>query len=162
MKPSRTLSRLLIAAALLVASQGALAACRAGTAAARGGQAGFDAAKAYADQVRQTEVQSQNILQQCVSGITGTITGPTFPSMQQIFNRMVKQVCYAASSKVNSAIGQINGGIDGIYDKANGAIQDTGAGDVVGNGNLPTTGGTHVGNSGNGAGDTDWWSNIWK
>jgi hypothetical protein len=161
MKSARAFSTLCFVILLALTSNEALATCRAGAAAAAGGQAGYNAAKALSDQLTQSQVTSQSLLQQCISGITGTVTGPTFPSMQTIFNNLVQQVCYAANGKVNQAVGQVNGQIGAIYGQAGQAISNTGAGNVLGSGVMPSTGNASLGNSGAST-QTNWWSDIWK
>src|SRR5438105_10475666 len=62
--------------------------CRSESAATRGGQAGYSVDIRGADQTERQDKSASDILGQCVAGITGVITIPTFPSLASILEQI--------------------------------------------------------------------------
>lgn len=93
-------------------AQAAPTTCRSGTAAAQGGQSGYENDTKKADEAEQRDREVSDILGRCVGGVTGILTIPTFPSLDEIFKRIKDQVCYIASSRVHEALGSVTGQID--------------------------------------------------
>lgn len=126
------------------------ATCRSGDAAARGSQNGYERDKQVAEQIAQNERSSSDILGKCVRGITAVITAPQFPSLSDIFDQIKNKVCQIASDQIHGAVND-----------ANGQINRTGVGQVIGNASQvsgPTVQQTHAGSSQS----STFWSNIWK
>jgi hypothetical protein len=98
-----------VALACAVTVAGASAApCRSESAATRGSQAGYAVDIRGADRTEQQDKSASDILGQCVAGITGVVTIPTFPSLASIFDQIKNEICRIASQQVHQAVGNVS------------------------------------------------------
>lgn len=157
--------------AALMAAPSAYAGCRAGDAAALGSKTGFDRMQVNALNIATNEGDTQNALQTCLSGITATITAPQFPSLSDVFGKLVKQVCYAASQKVNSTLNPVlsqlnlNPMIDQAVSNVNSAASSATGGMVnapVSRTPMTSVTGTTMPTPGPNIPPPDFWNKIWK
>lgn len=95
---------LLFGALLMVTTVGQAAPCRAYSAALIGSQSGYEQAKKAADAWAMRETQATNALQQCLGGISTSLTIPTFPNLADILNGIKNKVCAAARDKISGYI----------------------------------------------------------
>ncbi len=171
--PLRVFLAASLVVAALLAAPSAYAGCRAGDAAARGSKAGFDRVQENALNIATNEGDTQNALQTCLSGITATITAPQFPSLSDVFGKLVKQVCYAASQKVNSTLNPVlsqlnlNPLIDQAVSNINSASSSATGGlvnDPVSRTpmNSPSSGTSILPSTGPSVTPPDFWNKIWK
>jgi TraL protein len=83
----------------------AAAVCRSGQAASVGSQTAYEQAKNASDIWAERERTVSDELQDCLSRIrTTTIRLPSFPSLEDLLNKVADQICKAAVDKVNSHI----------------------------------------------------------
>ena len=171
--PLRMFIAVSLVVAALLAAPSAFAGCRAGDAAARGSKAGFDRMQENALNIATNEGDTQSALQTCLSGITATVTAPQFPSLSDVFGRLVKQVCYAASQKVNSTLNPVlsqlnlNPMIDQAVSNINSASSSATGGlvnDPVSRTPMtsPGSGTSILPSSGPSVTPPDFWNKIWK
>lgn len=170
--PLRVFAAVSLVVAALMAAPSAHAGCRAGDAAARGSKAGFDRVQENALNIAANEGQTQDVLQQCLSGITSTVTAPQFPSLSDVFSKLVQQVCYAASQKVNSTLNPVlsqlnlNPMIDQAVSSINSAASSASGGlvnDPVSRTPMTSSGaGTTIPTTGPNVAPPDFWNKIWK
>lgn len=99
-----------VCAALLVvwcclSAEANAATCRSGEAATTGSQAGYQEAKRASDAWAEREKTVSDQMQDCLSRIrTTSVNLPSFPSLQDLLNKVADKVCQAAVDKVNSHI----------------------------------------------------------
>lgn len=140
--------------------------CRSQTAASTGGTNGYNVDIQAADATEQQDKSASDILGQCVAGITGTMTIPTFPSLDDILNQIKNEICRIASQRVHQAAGnvsaEINAAMRGVS-TSSGPITipppsvSTGSGSTSSMNvtTAPTSAATTTSSS-------DWWSRIWR
>jgi len=140
--------------------------CRSQAAASTGATTGYNVDIQAADATEQQDKSASDILGQCVAGITGTMTIPTFPSIDDILNQIKNEICRIASQKVHQAAGnvsaEINAAMRGVTPNS-GPITipppsvSTGSGSTSSMNvtTAPTSAATTTGNS-------DWWGRIWR
>src|SRR4051794_22789235 len=87
----------LACAAASIAIATPAAPCRSETAATSGSTAGYTQDTQAADATEQQDKSASDILGQCVAGITGVITIPAFPSLDDILNQVKNEICRIAS-----------------------------------------------------------------
>lgn len=80
------------------------ASCAAASAALAGAQAGYEQDRKAAESWSQREKQASNGFQQCLGDISTSITVPTFPDFNQIFDQIKDKICSAARDKVSSLL----------------------------------------------------------
>lgn len=84
---------------------GNAAVCRSGQAASAGSQAAYEQARRASDVWAERERTVSDELQDCLSRIrTTSISLPSFPSLDDILDRVSDQVCQAAVDRINSHI----------------------------------------------------------
>ncbi|MBW5416266.1 conjugal transfer protein [Pseudomonas sp. MAG002Y] len=84
---------------------GSAAVCRSGQAASVGSQTAYEQAKNASDIWAERERTVSDELQDCLSRIRTTrISLPSFPSLEDLLNKVADQICQAAVDKVNSHI----------------------------------------------------------
>ena len=84
---------------------GSAAVCRSGQAASVGSQTGYEQAKKASDVWAEREHSVSDELESCLARIrTTNISLPSFPSLQDLMNKVADQICQAAIDKVNSYI----------------------------------------------------------
>lgn len=161
-------SRLMLAAAMagaLWTTQASAVTCRSGTAAVQGGQAGYGNDTRKADETEQKDRSSSDILGRCVSGVTGILTIPTFPSLSDIFNAVKEQVCRIASAQVHEAVGSVTGQIDealrGVNDTAR-QIPGQGGSVIVPVPVTPPVGINAAPAANSSSSLSDYWQRIWR
>lgn len=91
---------LLFSVLLMITTVSQAAPCRAVSAAQIGSQRGYEQAKKAADAWAMRETQATNTLQQCLGGISTSITVPTFPNLTDLLNGLKNKVCAAARDKI--------------------------------------------------------------
>lgn len=149
----------LAGAALFIAASAAAAPCRSESAATAGGTAGYNVDIQAADATEQQDKSASDILGQCVAGITGVITIPLFPSLDDILNQIKNEICRIASEQVHQAANNVAAEIDSaLHSIPNGGGPVTVphpsvsvGSDVI---NAPAATTTTQGSS--------WWSRIWR
>jgi hypothetical protein len=167
-----TANRLLIAASRLavacisasVAIAAPAAPCRSETAATSGSTAGYTQDTQAADAIEQQDKSASDILGQCVAGITGVITIPTFPSLDDILNQIKNEVCRIASEQVHQAAGNvasaINAALSGIPNSG-GPITVPSPSISIGTSGSITIPAT-VSPAPTSSSPPSWWSRIWR
>jgi TraL protein len=84
---------------------GNAAICRSGQAASVGSQTAYEQAKQASDVWTESERAVSDELQDCLSRIrTTSISLPSFPSLEDLMNKVADQICQAVVNKVNSHI----------------------------------------------------------
>ncbi|MES2264628.1 MAG: hypothetical protein V4724_39520 [Pseudomonadota bacterium] len=95
---------LVLVASLAFSTTISAATCRSQTAADAGSQAGYARDKAAAEEVEKKVSQSSIILGKCVSGISTVTVAPAFPSLAEIFAKVVEKVCKVPIDQIRAAI----------------------------------------------------------
>jgi TraL protein len=145
-----------IVTAALCWATAASAGCASGDAATRGSQIGFSRAQNNAQQIAMNQTTAQSLLQKCLEGLAQQNIMSMFPSLSSIFASMVQQVCYAATNKVNSVVGEISptSEINQAISTATGGLGAGGSMKIGGSGAaLPSNTTTPPSN---------FWNNIWN
>ena len=118
----------LAVAAVAMSCSAAMAAttCRSLAAASAGSSNGYNADIQAADAQEQKNKAASDILGQCVASVTGVLTIPTFPTLDEILNQIKNKICRIASQQVHSAVSNVSAEI-------NAALQGlpTGAGPIT-------------------------------
>jgi len=161
------LARLAVAgAAVFIAASAAAAPCRSESAATAGGTAGYNVDIQAADATEQQDKSASDILGQCVAGITGVITIPLFPSLDDILNQIKNEICRIASEQVHQAANNVAAEIDSaLHSIPNGGGPVTvphPSVSVGSGGSLGPMGMTTVPAANPSAQSSSWWSRIWR
>lgn len=151
-----------IAASVAIAAPAAP--CRSETAATSGSTAGYTQDTQAADATEQQDKSASDILGQCVAGITGVITIPTFPSLDDILNQIKNEICRIASQEVhqaaNNVASEINSALHGIPNSG-GPITIPPPSVSVGSGSGNASP-LAVSTAPTSTSSPSWWSRIWR
>lgn len=95
--------------------------CGSGEAAERGGDSGYGKDRESSDETAQRDRENNDILDQCIGAVIGTPTAPQFPSLSDIFEQILKEICEQVREqvgKVSSNIPRKNYDLTGLYQQA--------------------------------------------
>jgi len=138
--------------------------CRSEAAATSGSTAGYTQDTQAADATEQQDKSASDILGQCVAGITGVITIPAFPSLDDILNQIKNEICRIASQEVHQAANNVASEINSaLHDIPNsgGPITLPPPSVSVGSGSASPLAVSTAPVSTSTANST-WWSRIWR
>ncbi|MBF8164304.1 hypothetical protein IVE04_24370 [Pseudomonas mendocina] len=92
---------------LFLAVDAQAATCRAGEAAVRGSQTGYEEDKTAANETSEKELSFSDALEQCVGGISGAQTSPSFGGgggLSDMLDQLVNRVCRIARERINGEL----------------------------------------------------------
>jgi hypothetical protein len=95
--------------------------CGSGEAAERGGDSGYGKDQESSDETAQRDRENNDILDQCIGAVIGTPTAPQFPSLSDIFDQILNEICEKVREQVSKAGNQIprqNYDLSGLYQQA--------------------------------------------
>lgn len=165
-KFNAALRLVLTGVAASVAISAPAAPCRSEAAATSGSTAGYTQDTQAADATEQQDKSASDILGQCVAGITGVITIPAFPSLDDILNQIKNEICRIASQEVHQAANNVAAEINSaLHDIPNGGGPITvpppsvSVGSGGGNASPLAVNTTPASTS---TSSPSWWSRIWR
>lgn len=137
------------------------ATCRSSEAAIRGSEAGYELDKEAAEETAVRDRSASDIIGQCVGGITAVITAPQFPSLSEIFQKIMDQMCRVLSDQMHDAVGNANEQINITSTEIYGQTNSTGANEIAKA--YPQTNAPAVQQTTNGSTQAGaFWSTIWQ